>query len=199
MNVERIGILGGTFDPVHFGHLAIAEEARAALQLELVLFVPALHQPLKPAAPLATGAQRLAMLELACAGNGAFEPSPIELARPAPSFTVTTLKHLAASTGAELFLIVGADALARLPDWRAAARILELARIVAVGRPDSRPEVARLERSLPALARRLTLLEGPGSTLSSSDLRRRVAAGRPIRYLTPDPVVEYIERNGLYR
>jgi nicotinate-nucleotide adenylyltransferase len=195
----RTGILGGTFDPVHYGHLAIAEEARVALRLDRVLLVPAAHQPLKRGEHLASPGQRFEMVRLACAGNDAFEPSTIELDRPGPSYTVATLEGLAAGGWGELFFIMGADAVADLPRWHAIQRILELARIVAVGRPGFKPDLAPLTALLPSLPERLTLLEGPQLELSSSELRQRVAEGRPIRYLTPDPVVMYIDAQGLYR
>jgi nicotinate-nucleotide adenylyltransferase len=195
----RIGILGGTFDPIHYGHLAIAEEARLALQLDRVLFVPAAQQPLKRGAHVATPEQRFAMARLACIPNAAFEVSRIELDRPGPSFTLTTLEALHAAEIGDLHFILGADALADLPRWYGAAGIVELARIVAVGRPRSAPDLARLGQALPELSERLTLLEGPVLDISSTALRRRVAAGRPIRYQTPDAVAAYIAEHGLYR
>src|SRR5215207_4557632 len=136
----RIGILGGTFDPIHYGHLAIAEEARLALQLDHVLFVPAAQQPLKRGAHIATPEQRFAMAQLACASNPAFEVSRIELNRPGPSFTLTTLEALQAAQIGELHFILGEDALADLTRWYRAARVVELARIIAIGRPGSAPD-----------------------------------------------------------
>ncbi|MBK9711619.1 MAG: nicotinate-nucleotide adenylyltransferase [Kouleothrix sp.] len=195
----RTGIFGGSFDPIHYGHLAIAEEARVALRLDRVLFVPAAQQPLKRSGHAAAPEQRLAMAELACQSNAAFAVSPIELDRPGPSYTATTLESLWATCGPELFFILGADALADLPRWHAAARIVELAQIVAVGRPGFAPDAARLAGALPGSAGRLTVIEGPKLAISSSTLRRRVAAGLPIRYQTPDAVVEYIAKHGLYQ
>jgi len=195
----RIGILGGTFDPIHYGHLAIAEEARLALQLDRVLFVPAAQQPLKRGAHVASPEQRLAMTELACAPNAAFEVSRIELDRPGPSFTLTTLEALQAARIGEVHFILGDDALADLTRWYGAARVVELARIIAVGRPGSAPDITRIIHALPALSERLTVLPGPALDISSSALRRRVAAGQPIRYQTPDAVVAYIDEHGLYQ
>jgi nicotinate-nucleotide adenylyltransferase len=197
--IERIGILGGTFDPIHYGHLAIAEEARLVFGLEQVLFIPAAQQPLKHGAHIGTPEQRFEMTRLACASNAAFEISRIEVDRPGPSFTLTTLEMLQYDRLGELHFILGADALADLPRWHGAARIVELAKIVAVGRPGSTPDLARLGQSLPALRERLTLLTGPALDISSSALRRRVSAGLPIRYQTPDSVVAYIAEQGLYR
>jgi len=195
----RIGILGGTFDPIHYGHLAIAEEARLALQLDRVLFVPAAQQPLKRGAHIAAPEQRFAMTQLACASNVAFEVSRIELDRPGPSFTLTTLEALQAARVGELHFILGDDALTDLTRWYGAARLVELARIIAVGRPGSAPDLTRIIRALPALSERLTVLTGPALAISSTALRRRVAASQPIRYQTPDAVVTYIGEHGLYR
>jgi nicotinate-nucleotide adenylyltransferase len=199
LSSPSIGILGGTFDPIHHGHLAIAEEVRVALGLEHVLLVPAAQQPFKLGLTVATAAQRLEMVRLACAGNPAFKPSPIELERPGPSYTVTTLEALAATQAAELCFIVGADALRDLPRWRRAAELPRLARIAAVQRPAFTIDLEKLFAELPGLRGRLELLEGPQIELSSSELRARVAAGRPIRYLVPDPVAAYIEQQQIYR
>jgi nicotinate-nucleotide adenylyltransferase len=195
----RIGILGGTFDPIHYGHLAIAEEARLALQLDRVLFVPAAQQPLKRGTHIATPEQRFAMTQLACATNAAFDVSRIELDRPGPSFTLTTLEALQASQIGDLHFILGGDALADLTRWHGAKRIVELARIVAVGRPGNVPDLTQIIQALPALRERLVVLPGPALDISSTVLRRRVAASRPIRYQTPDAVVAYIDELGLYR
>ncbi len=197
--ITRMGILGGTFDPIHYGHLAIAEEARAVLRLDRVLFIPAAQQPLKRGSHVATPEQRFEMVRLACASNDAFEVSRIELDRPGPSYTVDTLEALHRAGLGELYFILGGDALAELPRWYAAPRILELARIVAVARPDFPLDHQALAQDLPLLRERLIVLDGPRLAISSSDLRRRVAAGRPIRYQTPDEVIAYIAAHGLYR
>src|SRR5262249_1933460 len=177
----------------------IAEEARLTLRLDSVLFVPAGQQPFKRGAHVATLEQRFTMTQLACASNPAFEVSRIELDRPGPSFTLTTLEALQETAVGELYFILGADALIDLPRWYGAARIIELALIVAVGRPGRVPDLARAEQMLPGLSERLSLLEGPALDISSSALRQRAAAGRSIRYLTPDAVVAYIVEQGLYR
>jgi nicotinate-nucleotide adenylyltransferase len=196
---KRIAILGGTFDPIHNGHLAIAEEARVVLGFERVLFVPAARQPLKRGEHSAAPQQRLEMARLACDGNPAFEVSPIEVERAGPSYTVDTLEALHATDSGDLHFIVGADAAADLYRWHAAGRIVALARIVVIGRPGFALDRVALGHHLPGLEARLTLLEGPGLDIASSELRRRVAAGLPIRYQTPEPVVEYIARHGLYQ
>jgi nicotinate-nucleotide adenylyltransferase len=196
---KHIGILGGTFDPIHYGHLAIAEEARVVLGFERIVFVPAARQPLKRGEHSATPQQRLEMTQLACYGNPAFEVSPIELERAGPSYTIDTLEALQAQGMVDLHFIVGADAAAELYRWRAAGRIVAISRIVAVGRPGFALDHATLSHHLPGLEARLTLLEGPSLDISSSELRRRIAAGQPIRYQTPDPVIEYIARQALYQ
>ncbi len=195
----RIGVLGGTFDPIHHGHLAIAEEARAALALERVLLVPAAQQPFKQGSTVTPAGHRLEMARLACRDNPAFEASPVELERPGPSYTATTLEELRARLDAELFFIVGGDAARDLPRWRRAAELPGLAQIVIVQRPLVSFDQARLVEELPQLRGRCTILEGPSIELSSTELRARVAAGRPIRYLVPDPVAAYIAEHGLYR
>jgi nicotinate-nucleotide adenylyltransferase len=195
----KIAILGGTFDPIHYGHLAIAEEARAGLGFDRVLFVPAARQPLKHGEHVATPEQRLEMAGLACEGNPAFEVSPIEIARQGPSYTIDTLMALRDAGIDDLHFILGFDAAVELHRWRAARDIIRLARIVAVGRPGFALDTAALDRNLPGLGERLTMLEGPRLDISSSDLRQRIAQGRPIRYQTPDAVVAYIDAHGLYQ
>lgn len=199
MMTARIGILGGTFDPIHFGHLAIAEEARIGLSLDRVLFVPAAYQPLKAHQPGADAQHRLAMTQLACATNAFFSVSDVEITRPGPSYTVTTLQALHDTEPGEWFFILGADALNDLPCWREAARIPELTNIVAVQRPGTMMRVEPLFVALPALRGRLTMIDGPRLDISSSELRQRAADGRPLRYLLPDAVAAYIAEHGLYR
>lgn len=199
MSSGRTGILGGTFDPIHYGHLAIAEEARVTLHLDRVLIIPAGEQPLKQGKSTATPAHRLTMARLACADNPFFVVSSIEVDRPGPSYTYVTLQMLRDQGFDDLSLILGSDAVADLPRWREVQRILELAHIVCVLRPGVSLDLARLSHILPRLSERLIVIEGPRLDISSTDLRRRIADGRPIRYQTPDAVVSYIEMHGLYR
>ncbi|MGH2481430.1 MAG: nicotinate-nucleotide adenylyltransferase [Ktedonobacteraceae bacterium] len=202
---ERTGLLGGTFDPVHYAHLAIAEEVYAALKLTRVLFVPAGQPPHKQGDAITPVQQRLAMLELAIAGNTHFEISLVDVQRAGPSYTVDTLRLLRQEWGprAEFSFIIGGDSLEDLPDWYKPAEILAQATLVALMRPGyaeiSSERRARLEARLPALKHRLISLEGPRMDISSTELRQRVAEGRPIRYQVPDAVEEYILREGLYR
>jgi nicotinate-nucleotide adenylyltransferase len=195
--IRRIGILGGTFDPIHYGHLAIAEEARVGLRLDQILFVPAARQPLKQAGHIATPNQRLAMVQLACNTNAAFDVSTIELDRPGPSYTVATLEALRSIEG-DLHFILGTDALADLPRWHGAERVVELARIVAIGRPGYTLDLTPLMHALPQLSERLSFLEGPRLDISSTTLRQRVSENKPIRYQSPDAVVAYIAEHRLY-
>ncbi|NTU77855.1 MAG: nicotinate (nicotinamide) nucleotide adenylyltransferase [Chloroflexales bacterium] len=196
----RLGIYGGSFDPIHCGHLAIAEEVRSTLGLASVAFVPAAHQPLKGQARCPPD-HRLAMVRLACADNPAFIPDDLELRRPPPSYTINTIETFRARHGpaAELWLIIGADAARDLPRWRRVADILGLARVAIVGRPGHSVDLPALEVALPALEGRCVLIDGPRLDISSTDLRRRLAAGRPVRYQMPDTVRLYIAEHGLYQ
>lgn len=198
----RIGVFGGTFDPVHVGHLAAAEEAAQRLDLARVLFIPAQRQPLKEQAPGATATHRLAMLTAAVAGNPRFVVNDVELRRPAPSYTVETLRVLREQYGAEaeLYLLLGVDAVNTLGRWREPGAILGLARLVVMSRSEQRqPDWAMLRAIVPDAEQRVELLAVPDLDLSSRELRRRVAAGEPIRYQVVDAVRAYIERHSLYR
>jgi len=197
--VQRIGILGGTFDPIHHAHLAIAEEARVALGLERVLFVVAAQQPFKDR-HFTSPPDRLAMVAAATASNQFFAPSSIELDRPGPSYTVDTLETLSEQyPGADFWFILGADALRWLPRWHNIGRLSELTRFAALERPGAVLDPAALEADHPGLGARIDRLAGPSLDLSSTEIRNRIAAGLPIRYLVPDGVDEYIARNTLYR
>ncbi len=194
-----VGIFGGTFDPIHHGHLAIAEEAREALGLEVVRFVPAAASPFKADRPVSDAAQRLAMVEAAIAGNPAFTASCIELDRPGPSYSVDTLEAVAAEGIADLWLILSSEALAGLPRWREPGRILDLARLAVVPRGGFDPLGERwVAEHFPGRGDRFSFLPGPLLPISGSVVRRRAAAGRSVRYLVPDAVARYIADNKLY-
>lgn len=199
--VARFGIYGGSFDPIHLGHLAIAEEARSLLALDQVFFVPAARQPLKQAVHGASPAHRLAMVCLACADNSAFVPSDLEISRPAPSYTVDTLASFRTQLGsaAELWFILGADAVGDLPRWHRATEMLSLARLAIVGRPGYVLDLAALEAALPGFTARIAVLDGPGLAISSTALRTRLAASLPVRYQIPDRVIDYLVAQGLYQ
>lgn len=169
------------------------------LGLDRMILIPAAQQPLKHGRHSASAAQRLAMTQLACAANKAFEVSSVELDRSGPSYTVITLEVLRKAISGEVFFVLGADAASQLGHWYAAERIIELAHIVVVGRPGTVPNQDALINTFPGLAGRMSLLEGPQLAISSTAIRQRVAAQQPIRYLTPDPVVDYIARHNLYK
>jgi nicotinate-nucleotide adenylyltransferase len=199
-----IGIMGGTFDPIHIGHLAAAEEAREVLGLECVLFVPARVPPHKPDREITAADHRAAMIEVAIAGNDAFSLSRIELDRDGPSYTSDTIEQLAraerdADREPDLTLILSVESYQGLADWQEPERILRQARLAVVPRGGfSSADRASLVDRFPDLPVRVTILEAPRLRLSSSEIRERVAAGRSIRYLVPDAVIGYIGDHGLY-
>lgn len=201
---RSVGILGGTFDPIHLGHLAVAEEVRERLGLERILFIPAGRPPHKPDRPIASAADRAAMVGLAIAGNPAFELSRVEVDRPGPSYAVDTLASLTAEAerrgeATDFTFILSAEAFAELGSWREPRRLLSLCRLAVVprgGRPD--PGRDWFGRDEPTLAGRVTFVDGPGLAISSTAIRERVRTGRSIRYLVPDAVIAYIGDHGLY-
>jgi nicotinate-nucleotide adenylyltransferase len=203
-----IGLMGGTFDPIHIGHLAVAEEARDALGLERILFVVAGTPPHKAPGAVTEVEHRVAMVELAIARNPAFELSRIEVDRPGPSYSADTVVDLdraerAAGRSPDLTVIMSAETFTDLPSWHEPERLLALARVAVVPREGyPAPEPGWLARQLPATGgqeARVDFLEGPRLGLSSTALRDRVANGRSIRYLVPDPVAGYIASHSLYR
>lgn len=197
---QRIGVLGGTFDPIHFGHLAIAEEARVCVPVDVVLLMPARVQPLRQQEKISSPEYRAAMLERAVLGNPALALSRIEFERPGPSYTVDTMALLRERypRDCEFFFILGIDALAELPRWKEPERLLTLCRIVAFQRPGCDMDPRNLFLKLPLLRERLIVLEGPRLDISGTELRRRVRQGLPIRYLVPDAVAEYVQAHRLY-
>jgi nicotinate-nucleotide adenylyltransferase len=197
-----IGVFGGTFDPPHLGHLAAAQEACVVAGLERVLFVPAGRNPLKLEDPISPIEHRLAMTELAARDNPAFAVSTADAEPGGPSYTVDLLERLAAEPRPErqMAFIVGMDVLHELHRWHNPRRLLELARLVVISRPGSRTLAGgELEARLPGVTDRITLVWTSGVAISSRELRARVAAGHPIRYLVPDAVAAYIAEHGLYR
>jgi nicotinate-nucleotide adenylyltransferase len=189
----KLGVLGGSFDPIHFGHLRAAENAREALGLAQVRFVPAGEPPHKPKGGLSAAADRLAMVRLATASNPAFAVSELEVHRHGPSYTVETLLALAAEPeGHELFLIVGSDTLPEMASWREPRRIFELCRVAVADRPGA-------DRGETPAGARVVSVPGPQLPLSATAVRQRVREGRSVRYLVPDAVADYIETRRLYR
>ncbi len=196
----RWGILGGTFDPIHHGHLAIAEAAREELGLERVLFVPAGQPPHRSNPPGASAEDRAAMVALAIADAPAFALSRLELDRDGPSYTADTLTALAGGPATDLRFILSAEAFAEFPTWHRAERVLALCRLVVLPREGHpAPDLPALIARLPALDGRVTLLDGPRIRLSASEVRGRAAAGLSVRYLVPDAVAAYIADHRLYR
>ena len=193
--------MGGTFDPIHVGHLAVAEEAREALALETVLFVPAGQPPHKLPGSVSPVRDRLEMVRLATADNPAFEVSTVEIERDGPSFTVDTVEALAAAhPDAQLHLILSAETFAELPSWHEPDRLFEAARIAVVPREGyPAPDPGWVGRAFPGREDGVDYLGGPRLGLSSTALRTRVAAGRSIRYLVPPAVEAYIAEHQLYR
>lgn len=195
----RLGILGGTFNPPHLGHLVCAQEAYRELSLDRVMLIPARIPPHKPVEQEPGPQHRLKLCRVAVADDDRFEVSDIELRRNGPSYTVDTLQELTChASGSELFLIVGGDIAVGLPRWREPERVLELASLaVAKRRGTSR---AAVQSALDALrgGARAKFFQMPRIGVSSTMVRRRVRAGQPIRYLVPDRVAEYIDHHGLY-
>ncbi len=200
-SAARLGILGGTFDPIHHGHLVAAEEARHRLQLDGVLFVPAGIPPHKPTRPISAAHHRLRMVELAIAGKPYFSLSRVDVDRPGLSYTVETLELLRAEWGPGpiFFFIEGADSLTDITTWYKPRRLIELCELAVVTRGGVEIDLTRLEEQLPGLNDRVHWVPMPRLEISSSDLRARVQAGRPISYLVPPAVEAYIRERGLYR
>ena len=197
----KLGLYGGTFDPVHFGHLLLAERCREELGLDEVRFIPTGDPPHKDQAGLSSGKARAEMLEFATAGNPQLVVDRRELGRPGRSYTVDTLAEVRAEfPEAELFFLMGADSLADLPGWREPGRIAELAWVVAVNRGRRPPDRAALVAGLgERVAARVLFVEMPAVDLSATDLRARAAAGKSLRYTTPPAVEAYIRDQALYR
>jgi len=199
---RRIGILGGTFDPPHLGHLWLATLATEALQLDRVLFMPAAQPPHKRRQEISGATDRLLMTRLAISDNRDFELSAIEMERPGPSYTVDSVEELQRQIGARtsLYLVMAADSLSQIETWREPDRLLSLVEWVVGPRPGVElPQRAALDRRFGEAAKRIHLLSGPSLDVSSSEIRARVAAGHTIRYLVPRAVEELIVERGLYR
>ncbi|MBN2238580.1 MAG: nicotinate-nucleotide adenylyltransferase [Dehalococcoidales bacterium] len=198
----KTGILGGTFDPVHNGHILIASETIKRLGLDEVLFMPAARSPFKLDISAASVEHRVRMVELAIADYRGFRLSTIEIDRAGPSYTVDTLEILNERSGElnELFFIIGLDSLLTLPDWKKPERIVRLCRIVTVCRPGYEiPRLAELEEKLPGLQESLILLEEPLVDISSTDIRQRIRQGSSVSDMLPPKVEDYIRENTLYR
>jgi nicotinate-nucleotide adenylyltransferase len=196
----NIGILGGTFDPIHIGHLVVAEEARTKLGLSEVLFVPAGQPWLKQARDITPAAHRVEMVRRAIADNPYFKLSTLEVDHPGPSYTVDTLTLLQDQLSSEssLFFILGRDTLAELPLWKESRKVIQLCRLVVPPRLGSR-DLRHLEEAIPGLLDKVIQLDMPVIGISSSEIRHRIAQGLPIRYLVPSVVEKYIAEHRIYQ
>ena len=197
----KLGILGGTFDPVHNGHLAVAEQVRTLLKLNEVVFMPAGQPWLKGGQNITPAEHRIKMLQLAIAGRPFFRISAMEIERAGPSYTVDTVTRMKAQLGMEdeLFFVIGWDKLFELHLWKDLPRLLGACRLAAVPRPGySLPDLANLEAAVPGAAGRVELLDKPFIDVSASEIRRRVAGALSISDLVPRPVAGYIRRYELY-
>ena len=199
---QRIGVFGGTFDPVHFGHLAIAERALSEAELSTVLFIPAGSPRLKRQRPAASVKQRVEMVKLAVDGNPKFQVCEMETTRPGPTYTVDTLEELMRGSAppSELFLIVGIDVLSQLVEWKSPERILDICRLLVMMRPGySRVDWPNFYTNHPSAECRMEVVDSISVDISGTELRRRIAAKLPLRGLVPGAVEEYIQAHGLYR
>ena len=198
--IPRVGVLGGTFDPVHLGHLILAEEARDQLGLSVVYFVPAGDPPHKRGRRLAPVEDRLRMIELAIASNDRFRASRADADRPGPHYTLDMVHILQAQLppGGELYFLMGYDSLAELPTWHRARELVAACHLVALTRHEVPLDWAYLESQLPGVRERVTLLDMPELEIASHQIQERIRTDRTIRYLVPDGVCRYIEEHGLY-
>lgn len=197
----KIGLLGATFDPVHLGHIVAADEARLALGLAEVLFIPAGQPRLKGHTTVAPAMHRVAMARLAIAGRPDYKISEIEIKRLGASYTVDTLAELRRvySVKDEIYFILGWDSLEKFAQWREPLRIIEMCYLAAVPRPGwPQPDVAALEEAVPGISDRIILLEGPRVDISSTAIRELIKEGKDINNLVPAAVAEYINRHNLY-
>jgi len=201
LSPQPSGVLGGTFDPIHLGHLLAAESAREQLGLARVAFVPVGDPPHKRGRAISPVADRLELVRRAVADHPAFCLSLADVNRPGPHFTVEMLPRVRAELGGtgDLYLILGADQIEDLPTWHRPDLLLERCRIAAVARPGHPLDLAAVSMHLPGLAERTVVVEMPLIGISGTDLRRRARDGRSLRYLVPPAVEAYIAERGLYR
>ena len=193
---RRLGVMGGTFDPIHYGHLTTAEEALVQFELEGVLFVPTGQPWMKAHEVVSPAEDRYLMTVIATASNPLFSVSRVDVDREGPTYAVDTLRALKDETDADLYFITGADAIVEIVQWKEPQELFELAHFIAATRPGY--DVHGLE--VPGDAGdAVTVMNIPALAISSTDIRERVKGGRPIRYLVPEGVKSYIEKAGLYR
>ncbi|MEP6776054.1 MAG: nicotinate-nucleotide adenylyltransferase [Chloroflexota bacterium] len=205
--VRRLGVIGGSFDPIHIAHLVMADTVREALGLDRVLFMPAGQQPLKRGKPASPAEQRAAMVQLAIEGDPYFVLSRVDLDRAGPSYTADSMERLREEWGGPdqvaMWFITGTDSLLTMPQWREPGRILAHTRLAVIQRPNFNAEgmgtMDALEAQVPGIKAAIDWVDAPLMEISSTDIRERVRAGRSIRYRTPEAVRDYIEAQGLYR
>ena len=197
----RLGIMGGTFDPIHFGHLVTAEEALVQFNLDRVIFMPTGNPAFKSGERVTSGEHRYLMTVIATASNADFDVSRMEVDRPGLTYTVDTLVALRDQYGpsTELFFITGADAVWDIVSWKDAEMVADLVTFIAATRPGYDLDEARRSHESAATGFRIEYVEVPALAISSTELRRRVAEKRPITYLAPESVVTYIAKHELYR
>ena len=195
---RRLGVMGGTFDPVHHGHLLTAEEAAVQFGLDKVVFVPTGQPWMKEQLDVSGAEHRYLMTVIATASNPRFAVSRTEIDRVGPTYTVDTLRSLKEENAhAELFFVTGADAMLEIFQWKDPAEILSMAHFIAATRPGY--DIAHFEAEAPTAHPNVSVMNIPALAISSTDIRQRVREGRPIRYLVPEGVKSYIEKAGLYR
>ena len=196
---RRLGVMGGTFDPIHNGHLTTAEEALTQFDLDQVVFVPTGNPWMKEHTVVSPAEHRYLMTVIATASNPKFTVSRVEVDRAGPTYTVDTLRALQAEEPyeSELFFITGADAMLEIFHWKDPQDILELAHFIAATRPGY--DIAAFEAEAPSRNPRVSVMNVPALAISSTDIRERVRDGRPIRYLVPEGVKSYVEKAGIYR
>jgi nicotinate-nucleotide adenylyltransferase len=197
----KIGVFGGTFDPVHLGHIAMAEEARQELGLERVILVPAGQPMSKPGRVITQAEHRVNMLKLAVKDKPHLLISTIEIKRPGPSFTVDTISEfkLKYSVKDEIYFILGWDSLDQMPEWHEPVRLVTMCWLVAVPRPGcSKPDMVALEKIIPGITKKVIFLEKPDIEISATAIREMVSHGKSIEHLVPAPVAEYIKIHKLY-
>ncbi len=200
--LKSLGILGGTFDPIHYGHMVAAECAREAYNLDRVIFVPAARPPHKDLNEVLDSKHRFEMVKLAVEDNPYFEVSALEMERKGPSYTVETIASFQQQfPGAKIFFIIGVDALLLINTWKDIERLASLCNFVVVTRPGYllRPEQAHLTKIPDAVWKKIQLVPIPEMNISSSDIRQRVGRGQTVKYLLPPAVEEYMLKNDLYR
>ncbi len=196
----KVGILGGTFDPPHIGHLVIAQEAMNYLQLSQVVFVPTRQPPHKPTDEITPIDLRLDMVRLAIARNPRFTLSRVDVDRKGPTYTVDTMRILRRQygEGTDLYFIMGMDSLVNLPTWYEPAVLIRLCWLAVLNRPGYRADLDELERKLPGIRERVIFIPSPALEVSATDLQRRVRHGEPIDHLVPEAVCAFIHEHGLY-